>query len=155
MEKAKPVGRTLRLLIGLALIFYVLPIYLKAGLNFNLATLEIAVGLILFYIVVHYLVSRYLPDINPWIGALIALIPVNSVFVFGMPQNQLFGRGEGAIAAMTFIGVSLVIDFIQNDSGCEVMAIPGLLSKKRTHLVCVALTPVDILETKLSAKVNI
>ena len=155
MQKAKPVGRTLRLLFGLAIIFYVLPIYLEADLNFNLASLEIAVGLILFYTVVHYLVSRYFPNINRWIGALVALVPVNLVFVFGLPHNLIFGRGEGAMAAMTFIGVSLVIDFIRNDSGCEVMAIPGLLSKNRTHLACVTLTPIDILETKLSKKVYI
>ena len=59
MEKAKPVGRALRLLIGLAILFYVVPIYFKAGFNFQLASLEITVGLILFYIVVHYLVSQY------------------------------------------------------------------------------------------------
>ncbi len=153
MEKAKPVGRTLRLLIGLAMIFYVVSIYVKGGLNFNLASLEIVVGLILFYIVVHYLVSRYFSNINRWIGALVALIPVMLVFVFGMPHNLIFGRGEGAIGAMTFVGVSLIIDFIRNDSGCEVMAIPGLLAKNRTHLACVTLTPIDILETKLSKKV--
>ena len=153
MEKAKPVGRTLRLLIGLAMIFYVVSIYVKGGLNFNLASLEIVVGLILFYIVVHYLVSRYFSNINRWIGALVALIPVMLVFVFGMPHNLIFGRGEGALGAMTFVGVSLIIDFIRNDSGCEVMAIPGLLAKNRTHLACVTLTPIDILETKLSKKV--
>lgn len=141
MEKAKPVGRTLRLLIGLAMIFYVVSIYVKGGLNFNLASLEIVVGLILFYIVVHYLVSLYFSNINRWIGALVALIPVMLVFVFGMPHNLIFGRGEGAIGAMTFVGVSLIIDFIRNDSGCEVMAIPGLLAKNRTHLACVTLTP--------------
>ena len=153
MEKAKPVGRTLRLLIGLAMIFYVVSIYVKGGLNFNLASLEIVVGLILFYIVVHYLVSRYFSNINRWIGALVALIPVMLVFVFGMPHNLIFGRGEGALGAMTFVGVSLIIDFIRNDSGCEVMAIPGLLAKNRTHLACVTLTPIDILETKLTKKV--
>ena len=155
MDKAKPVGRTLRLLIGLAIIFYILPIYFKAGLNFNLASLGIAIGLILFYIVVHYLVSRYFSDINPWIGALVALIPIALVVVFGLPHNLIFGRGEGAIGAFTFIGVSLIIDFISNDAGCEVMAIPGLLAKNRTHLACITLTPIDILETKLSEKINI
>ena len=155
MEKARPVGRTLRLLSGFALLFYVSPIYFEAGLNFNLASLGVAAGLTIFYIVLHYLVSRYFSGINPWLGALVSVIPVALVFVFGMPRNLIFGRGEGAVGAMAFIGVSLFIDFIQNDSGCEVMAIPGLLSKKRTHLACLTLTPIDILETKLSAKINI
>jgi len=155
MEKARPVGRTLRLLFGFALLFYVSPIYFEAGLNFNLASLGVAAGLTIFYIVVHYLVSRYFLGINPWAGALIALIPVNLVFVFGLPDYPLFGQGEGAIGAMTFIGISLIINFIENDPGCEVMAIPGVLLRKRTHLVCITLSPVDILETKLSAKVNI
>jgi len=155
MEKAMRVGRTLRLLTGFGLLFYVAPIYFRVGLDFQLSSLGIVVGLILFYIVVHYLVSRYFSNINPWIGALVALIPVSLVFGLGMPHNQIFGRGEGAIAAMTFIGISLIIDYIRNDSGCEVMAIPGLLSKNRTHLVCVTFTPIDMLERKLSKKVFI
>jgi len=152
MEKTKPVGRTLRLLTGSGLIFYVAPIYFRTDLNFNLASLGIVVGLILLYIVVHYVVSRYLPNINQWFGALVALIPVSIVFILGMPGNSIFGRGEGAIAAMTFVGVSLIIDFIRADSGCEVMAIPGLLAKNRTHLACATLTPIDMLETKLTEK---
>ena len=152
MEKAKPVGRTLRLLFGMANMIFIVPIYLKAGLNFNLASLGVAVGLTLIYIAVHYHVTRYFPNINSWIGALVALIPVTLVAVFGMPHNLIFGRGEGAIGALTFLGVSFIIDFIRADSGCEVMAIPGLLAKNRTHLACVTLTPVDMLETKLTEK---
>ena len=155
MEKAKPVGRTLRLLFGLPIMFYVVPIYFRAGLNFNLTSLEIVVGLILFYIVIHYLVSRYFSNINRWLGALVALIPVSILIALGLPGGPIFGRGEGAIGAITFIGISLIIDFIRSDSGCEVMAIPGLLSKKKTHLVCIAFTPIDIIETKLSKKVFI
>ena len=52
--------------------------------------------------------------------------------------------------ALAYIGLSLLIDVIRADAGCEVMALPGLLSKKRTHLACLAFTPIDWLEQKFS-----
>ena len=53
---------------------------------------------------------------------------------------------------MTYVGISLLIDFIRADSGCEVMALPGLVFGNRTHLACIALSPIDMLEEKLAER---
>ena len=67
---------------------------------------------------------------------------------------MLFGQGEGATGALTYLALSLLIDFVRADAGCEVMAFPGLFFKNRTHLACIMLTPIDILEEKLTEKLT-
>lgn len=150
IKKAKTCGRMLRLLFGICLAIITIPVYLKAGLNYNLASLGIAFGLIVFYIALHFLVMRFIPNINRWLGALVAFLPFAIVFILGQGNGLIFGQGKGATGALTFLTISFLIDFIRADAGCEVMAIPGLLFKDRTPLACLALTPVDILEDKLS-----
>jgi hypothetical protein len=62
----------------------------------------------------------------------------------------LIGGGIGQLGAMTYVGGSLFIDSLNGDGGCEVMAIPGFILGKRTHLVCIAFSPFDWLEEKLT-----
>ncbi len=150
--KTKPIGRTLRLLGGVALLIIDLPVLLRASWTYTLASLGIVVALTLFYMMMHYLISRYTPTINRWLGALLALTPVFLVFIFGQGGGLLFGQGEGATGALTYIALSLLIDFVRADAGCEVMALPGLFFKNRTHLACITLTPIDILEEKLTRR---
>jgi len=81
--------------------------------------------------------------------------------------GSAFGAVAGSVAsaaaalccvgplALTLLGVKgmiLLIDFVRADAGCEVMAFPGLLFGDRTHLACIALSPIDALEEKLSAR---
>ena len=148
IERAKPIGRVLRLLTGVILLISVVQVARRASLEYILASSGVVVGLLLFYMLVHWLISKHLPHINRWLGALVAVMPVALVFILGQGGGYLFGQGEGATGALAYIGLSLLIDVIRADAGCEVMALPGLLSKKRTHLACLAFTPIDWLEEK-------
>jgi len=56
------------------------------------------------------------------------------------------------LAAVTFLGISLVVAGLRAAPGCEVMAIPGLLFEKHTELVCLIFSPLDRLERKLRSK---
>lgn len=58
----------------------------------------------------------------------------------------------GDVAVMIFIGVSLVLASLRADAGCEVMSIPGLLLRRKTHLACILFTPIDWVEQKLIAR---
>ena len=150
-RKARPIGRLLRLIIGAALTYMVVPIYLRADAAYSLATLGLVIALVLFYTLMHYAVSRYLPNINRWLGAALAVTPVFLVWLLGQGGGPILGQGEGGTAAITYVGLSLLVDFVRSDSGCEVMAFPGLILGNRTHLACIALSPIDALEEKLSA----
>ena len=102
----------------------------------------IVVGLILFYALLQFLVSRHLRGLNPCLGAVLAVMPVGLVYAFGDAPWKL--------GSLLFIALSLILTSVRADGGCEVMTIPGLLFGKRTHLVCIAFAPIDWIEDRLS-----
>ena len=146
IQKAGPVGRTLRLVLAVCLMIIDVPVLLVAGTAYNLRVLGLVVALTLFYMLVHWVVSRYLRDLDRWLGAVLAVAPVFLVWLFGQGGGPLFGQGEGGTAAITYVAVSLIIDVVRADAGCEVMAIPGLVFGNRTHLACIVFCPVDAME---------
>ena len=68
------------------------------------------------------------------------------------PGISILGRGQGELAAVTFLGISLVVAGLRAAPGCEVMAIPGLLFGKHTELACLIFSPLDRLERKLRSE---
>jgi hypothetical protein len=141
-RRAGPVGRLLRLLLAGFLILTVAPHYLTASWQSNLKIAASIAGLLIFYTALHLVVSRYVPRLNRWLGALLAITPASILF--------LLGGGIGQMGALTYIGGSLFIDSLNADIGCEVMAIPGLLCSDRTHLACIVFSPFDWLEQKIT-----
>ena len=95
-----------------------------------------------FYSIIHFAVSRYVTGLNPWYGAALAVAPVIIVFAVGGPL--------GRVASVAFVGVSLLLQAIRGDGGCEVMAMPSMLFGRRTHLVCIFFSPIDWVEKHLT-----
>ncbi len=139
---AKPVGRILRLLMGTALTVHVAAGHMiSEGTTLNLQVAGTVLGLLMFYVVVQLAISRFVPSINAWLGAVLAVTPVFLVFGLAGPAGQL--------GSLLYIGVSLVLTAIRADGGCEVMTIPGMLMGRRTHLVCIVFSPLDWIEDRL------
>ncbi len=140
--KARPVGRVVRLLMG-GLLTIQVPASHLIGAS-PVLTLQVAAavfGLFVFYTLVHLLISKFVPTINPWVGAVLAVAPVVLVFLMGgLPVRH---------GVVLFLGVSLLFTGIRGDGGCEVMTLPGMILGKRTHLVCIVLSPLDWVEEKL------
>lgn len=138
--RARTVGRLLRLLTGIAAV-------VEGGRHAFGATPALLQGVgvvflleVVFYAALHLVISRFLADLNAWVGAVIAVTPVVMVF--------LFGDAPGRLGTLLFVGVSLVVTAVRADGGCEVMTLPGLLLGKRTHLVCIAFSPIDWIEER-------
>jgi hypothetical protein len=93
-KKARPIGRLLRLIIGAALTYMAVPIYFRADAAYSLASLGLVIALVLFYTLMHYAVSRYLPNINRWLGAALAVTPVFLVWLLGQGGGPILGQGE-------------------------------------------------------------
>ncbi len=142
----KPVGRVLRLLTGTALTLVSGREMISAETMLNLQVAGIVLGLFVFYAVVHLAISKFVPSMNAWLGAVLAVTPVFLVYALVGPAGRL--------GSLLFIGVSLVATAIRSDGGCEVMTLPGMLMGKRTHLVCIVFSPLDWIEDKFTARSN-
>ena len=142
--RARPVGRVVRLLIGGVLTIHVPAGHLiGASPSLSVQVAGVVFGLVVFYLLLHGLISKFVPTINPWVGALLAVTPVILVF--------LMGGASVRHGVVLFLGVSLLLTGIRGDGGCEVMTLPGMILGKRTHLVCIVLSPLDWVEEKLTS----
>ena len=141
-DRARPCGRVVRLLTGVALVF-------EGGRHVigGSVGLILGVGLVFalefgFYVALHLMISSFLTRLNRWIGAVLAVLPVVLVF--------LLSDAPGRLGTLLFVGVSLLLTAARADGGCEVMTLPGLLLGRRTHLVCIAFSPIDWIESRLA-----
>jgi hypothetical protein len=146
------VGRVLRILLGLALIIYVTPVYFRVPVPLAVVALLLVLGLIGVYSLIHIVVSRRIIVFGPCLGAMVAAGLLVALYVAGPSGLPILGRGKGQLAAVTFLGVSLVVAGVRAAPGCEVMAIPSLLFGRHTELACLIFSPLDSLERKLRSK---
>ena len=151
-RQAPPVGRALRILLGLALMIYVTPVYFRVPVRIAMGSLLLMLGLIGVYSLIHIVVSRRIVPFGPFLGAIVANGLLVALYVAGASGLPILGRGKGQLAAVTFFGVSLVVAGVRAAAGCEVMAIPSLLFGKHTELACLVFSPLDRLERKLWSK---
>ena len=147
-SKALPVGRTLRLVLGVLLVIEGGRHLIGAGPGTLGRTAAVFAGEFLIYAALHLLIVRLVPNINRWVGAFVAVAPVVLIF---MTSNA-----PGRLGTLLFVGVSLVFTALRNDAGCEVMTLPGMVFGRRTHLVCIAFCPIDWVESRVrrAAKVG-
>ncbi len=141
---ARIVGRTLRLVLGIALVWMTYQVMRTEDALFNLRVLGSVAGLVAFYTAVHFGISKWISGINRWLGAFLAVVPVILLYVLGGPV--------GRVASVAYIGVSLLLQGIRSDGGCEVMSIPAILFGKRTHLVCIVFSPIDWVEERIAKR---
>jgi len=151
-RKAPPVGRVLRILLGLVLIAYVAPVYFQVPVRVAMGSLLLVIGLIGVYSLIHIVVSRRIVAFGPFLGAIVANGLLVALYVAGASRLPILGHGKGQLAAVTFFGVSLVVAGVRAAPGCEVMAIPSLLFGKHTELACLIFSPLDRFERKLRSK---
>lgn len=135
------IGRILRFLLGVWFIFVIASWYNSSDFFSILSALGIAGGLLLFYLLLDLLISNYVPDLNRWVGAVFAAIPVLLIYFLGGTLGQ--------VGALSFVGISLIFSGLRGDPGCEVMSIPGIIFKRHTHLGCLLFSPIDWFEFKL------
>ena len=151
-RKAPPIGRALRILLGLVLMAYVAPFYLQVGARIAVGSFLLMVGLIGVYSLIHIVVSRGIVAFSPFFWVIVANGLLVVLYFSGASALPIFGHGKGQLAAVTFLGVSLVVAGVRAAPGCEVMAIPSVLFGKHTELACIIFSPVDRLERKLGSK---
>jgi hypothetical protein len=151
-RRAPPLGRALRILLGLVLMVYVTPVYFQVPVRLSVRVLLLMLGLTGVYSLIHVVISRRIVAFGPCLGAVVTVGLLVALFIASVPGSPILGHGEGKLAAVTFLGISLVVAGVRAAPGCELMAIPGLLFGKHTELACLIFSPLDRLERKLRSK---
>jgi len=151
-NQAPPVARALRILLGVVLIVYTMPAYFHVPMRIAVGASVIVLGLIGVYSLIHIVVSRRIVVFGPFLGAIVANMLLVALYFAGASGLPMLGRGKGQLAAVTFLGVCLVVAGVRAAPGCEVMAIPGVLFGKHAELACIIFSPLDRLECKLRSK---
>lgn len=154
-RRAPPVGRTLRIILGLALIGYTTPVFLHIPGLLVVESLLLMLGLVCFYSLIHLVLSRQIGAFASGFGAVLAASLLVAVYVAGATRLPVLGHGAGQLAVAMFLGISLVVAGIRASAGCEVMAIPGIFFSKQNELACLIFSPLDRLERKLRKKRNL
>jgi hypothetical protein len=147
-----PVGRVLRILLGLVLMVYVVPVYSNVRAQVAAGSLLLVLGLIGLYVLIHILVSRRIFSFGLSLGTVVASGLLSALYVAGTSALPIVGHGKGQLAAVTFLGISLVLAGVRSTPGCELMASPDVLLGKHTELACLIFSPLDRLERKLRSK---
>jgi hypothetical protein len=145
---APPVGRVLRILLGLVLIAYVAPVYFRVPLRVVTGSLV----LMLVVVGVYSLIFVSLRLIGSVIGSLLIHGLIVALYVAGISRLPIVGGGKGQLAVVTFLGISLVVAGVRALPGCELMAIPAFFFRMETDLACPIFSPFDKLERKLRRK---
>jgi hypothetical protein len=151
-RRAPPVGRALRILLGLVLMVYVAPVYFQVPVRVAVGSILLVLGLIGVYSLIHIVVSRRVVAFGPCLGAVVPVALLVALYVAGASGLPILGRGKGQLAAVTFLGISLVVAGVRAAPGCEVMAIPGVFFGKHTELACLLFSPLDRLERESRSK---
>src|ERR1700720_2605959 len=107
-RRAPPVGRVLRILLGLVLMVYVTPVYFRVPVRVTVGSLLLVLGLIVVYGLIHIAVSQRIVPVSPSLGAVLAAGLLVALYVAGASQLPILGRGKGQLATVTFLGISLV-----------------------------------------------
>ena len=147
-QRAPPVGRALRTALGLVLIAYVAPVYFRVPLRVAVGSLALVLGFIALY----SLISVSLRLIGPVVGSILMHGLIVALYIAGISRLPILGGGKGQLAAVTFLGISLLVAGMRALPGCELMAIPDLLFRMKADLACPIFSPFDKLERKLRGK---
>ena len=142
--RARKCGRVLRLITGLVLVFEGGRHLIGTSWTLVGMATGVVVGEFAFYVLLHLVIERFLRSVNPWFGAVLAVAPVATVF--------LLSDAPGRLGTLLFVGVSLLVTAVKADGGCEVMTLPGMVLGRRTHLVCIAFSPIDWIEERVARR---
>ena len=102
-RQAPPVGRALRILLGLALMVYVAPVYFQVPVQLSVRVLLLMLGLVGVYSFIQIVISRSIFAFDPCLGAVVAAAFLVALYVGGATGLPIIGHGVGELAAVTFL----------------------------------------------------
>ena len=141
-------GRWLRLIGGVLLLGGILWDVMADAppLGFYGATAMYFVVVAGVYLAAYYLLGeRFFARANAWINTLILVGPPVVVFVLDL------GPDAFQVGLWLYVAVSLIANFVMSYGGCEVVAIPSLILKRKYTVYC-PLNVVDVVEKAVAER---
>ena len=138
-----PAGRFVRTLAGLLNLVAAVAVGSAAGpVSAHLlwqAGLTFAIAALAYTAVVAALGPRLFGRIDPWVTAILVVLPLAVVFAWpGLPDPV-------SVGTFAFIGISHLVQSVIGYGGCEIVGIPSLLLRRRYTVYC-ALNGADAVE---------
>ena len=93
--RTKAIGRTLRLLLGVGFLIYVIPPTGAPALSI-LLSVATAVALLILYLLIHWVLTHHVRTLSSCLGVLVAACPAALIFFLGLPGGPIFGLGGGS-----------------------------------------------------------
>ncbi len=140
-QKTGIIARTLRLMLGALLCWMTYTVMSAENTTFNLNVLWVFGGVLVFYLLTHIIIERYLPTLHRWFGALPVIVPILALFVFGGQASR--------VAAVGYVGISMILLAAKGSGVNGLLFLPALLSGKKTHVGCPLFAPIDMIEQNL------
>src|SRR5260370_17747594 len=106
-RQAPPVGRVLRILLGIVLMVYVAPVYFQVPVRVTVGSLLLMLGLIGIYSLIHIVVSGRIVAFGPFLWAIVANGFLIALYVAGGSGLPVPGHGKGPLAPVTFFLLAL------------------------------------------------
>ncbi|HEX9595849.1 MAG TPA: DUF6410 domain-containing protein [Anaerolineales bacterium] len=83
------------------------------------------------YLAAHYFLGeRLFARTNPWVATSLLVGPVVLVYLFDI------GPSAFHLALALYIAISLIFNFVMSYGGCEVLAIPSLIFRRKYVVYC-------------------
>ena len=124
------------------------------ALTFYGATFLYFIGILAAYIGVYWILGeRVLAKSNPWINTAILVAPAFTIAWWNLAFLPVTGfpiPPALSLAMGVYIGLSFILQWRIKYGGCEVVALPILLFKRRYTTYCVPLVALDAVEKKIS-----
>jgi hypothetical protein len=141
-DEAGIIGRTLRLMLGLLLGWITFTVLQMERRPFHQRALAVLGGVTLFYLAAHFALQRYGAGLSRWKGSLLAVAPFVLLFALG--------GSEVRVACVAYGGLSMLLQTLRADAGCEVLALPTALLGRRTRFAGILFAPIDLVEKHLT-----
>lgn len=143
------VGRLLRLALGLYLLYTVLPFWLGGGRSLRVGAAAMLAVLTLVYLAIGLALRRRPQTRHSLLTSAAMFVPLVALYALGFGGGPLLGAGEGQLAALSYLGLSLLVVAVTGERGCEVLALPQLALGRRVQLPCLVFHFSDRLEDRL------
>ena len=140
-HKTGIIARTLRLMLGVLLCWMTYTVMSVEHTTFNLRVLWVFSGVLVFYLLTHIAICTLRPTLHRWYGALPVVLPILALFMFGDQASR--------VAAVGYVGISMILAAAKGSGVNGLLFLPVLLSGKQTHIGCLLFAPIDIIEQKL------